>query len=70
MGITPAKIMFVVILSFEEALLWAHQYYNCYKQVLRKFVILRSIGTITVKSKETRAVIYTCRYSSGQFISL
>jgi len=31
-----------------------------------KFVILQSIGIITIKRSETRAVIYTCRYSSGQ----
>ena len=34
------------------------------KQVL---VILQSIGIIPIKSRETRSVIYTCRYSSGQF---
>jgi len=32
-----------------------------------KFVILPSIGNIAIKSSETRAVIYNCRYSSGQF---
>ena len=31
------------------------------------FVILQSIGIIAIKSRETRVVIYTCRYSSGQF---
>ena len=36
---------------------------NCKKN----FVILQSIGIIAIKSSETRAVIYTCRYSSGQF---
>ena len=32
-----------------------------------KFVILQSIGIVAIKSSETRAVIYTCRYSSRQF---
>jgi len=32
-----------------------------------KFVILQSIGIIAIKSSETRAVIYTCRYCSGHF---
>jgi len=32
-----------------------------------KFVILQ---VIRIKSKETRVVAYTCRYSSGQLISL
>ena len=27
-----------------------------------KFVILQSIGIVVTKSRETRAVIYTCRY--------
>ena len=39
---------------------------NKYKE---KFVILKSIGTTIIKSRKTRAVIYTCRYSSGQFNS-
>jgi len=30
-----------------------------------KFVILQSIGIIVIKSRETRAIIYTCRYFSG-----
>jgi len=30
-----------------------------------KFVILQAIGIIYIKSKETRVVVYTCRYSSG-----
>jgi len=32
-----------------------------------KLVILQAIGIIVIKQGETRAVIYTCRYSSGQF---
>ena len=34
-----------------------------------KFVILKSIGIIAIKSSETRSVIYTCRYSSGNFFN-
>ena len=30
-----------------------------------KIVILQSIRIIAIKSREKRAVIYTCRYSSG-----
>jgi len=30
-----------------------------------KFVILQSIWVIVIKSRETRAAIYTCRYFSG-----
>ena len=33
-----------------------------------KFVILQAIGIIELKSKETRVVAYTCRYSSGPLI--
>jgi len=29
--------------------------------------LLQSIGIITIRSSETRAVIYTCRYPGGQF---
>ena len=35
-----------------------------------KFAILQSIGIIVIKSRETTAVIYTCRYSSGQLYLL
>jgi len=30
--------------------------------------ILQSIGIVVTKSKETRVVTYTCRYSSGNLI--
>ena len=40
--------------------------YNKYKE---KFIILQSIGIIEIKSKETRVVAYTHRYSSGPLIS-
>ena len=35
-----------------------------------KFVILQLIGIMAVKSKETRAAAYTCRYSSEHSIPL
>ena len=35
---------------------------NKYK---KKLIILQSIGIILTKSKETRMITYTCRYSSG-----
>jgi len=38
---------------------------NKYKE---KFVILQSIGIIVIKSKETKVITYTCRYSSGHLI--
>ena len=31
----------------------------------KKLIILWSIGLIVIKSKETRVITYTCRYSSG-----
>ena len=40
-------------------------YSNKFKE---KFVILQDIGIIKIKSKETRVVAYTCRYSSGPLI--
>ena len=38
------------------------RYYKCKEN----FVILQSIGIIAIKSSESRAVIYNCRYSSEQ----
>ena len=35
-----------------------------------KFVILQAIGIILIKSKETRVVAYTCRFSIGQLIPI
>jgi len=35
-----------------------------------KFVILKAIGIMQIKSKETRVVVYTCRYSSASDIPL
>jgi len=40
---------------------------NKYKE---KFVILQLIRIIVIKSKETRVVTFTCRYSSGQLIPI
>ena len=34
-----------------------------------KLIVLQSIGIIVIESNETRVVTYTCRYSSGSFIS-
>ena len=74
MGVAPAKIIYVVILSFEVALVTlvsspniiivTKKVNNKYKE---KFVILKSIGIIAIKSSETRSVVYTCRHSSGYF---
>ena len=33
-------------------------------------VILLTIGIIVIKNKETRVIVYTCRYSSGQLIPI
>jgi len=33
-------------------------------------VILLVIGIIVIKSKETRVITYTCRYSSGHLIPI
>ena len=38
---------------------------NKYKE---KIVILQSIGIIVIKSKETRMITYTCKYSSWDLI--
>ena len=40
---------------------------NKYKE---KLVILQSIGITVIKSKETRMITYTCRYSSGHLIPI
>ena len=37
-----------------------------YNKCKENFEILQSIGIIAIKINETRAIIYTCRYSSGQ----
>jgi len=35
-----------------------------------KLVILQSIGVIAIKSKKTRVITYTCKYSSGHLIPI
>ena len=71
MGVAPTKIIFVVILSFEVALVTSQILKSLLKKETNKckekFVILQSIGIIAIKSSETRAVIYTC---SGHFLIL
>ena len=37
---------------------------------MEKLVILQSIGIIVIKSKETRMITYTYRYSSGHLIPI
>ena len=37
---------------------------------MEKLVTLQLIGIIVLKSKETRVVTYTCRYSSGYLIPI
>jgi len=38
------------------------------KKYKEKLVMVQSIGIIVIKSKETRVITYTCRYSSGHLI--
>jgi len=40
------------------------------KQTNEYMEILLSIGIVVIKSKETRVVTYTCRYSSGHLIPI
>jgi len=56
MGVAPVKIISVVILFFEVALVSSPNIIQ--KKCKEKFVILQSIGIIAIKSK---SVIYTCR---------
>jgi len=35
---------------------------------IKKLIILQAIGIIAIKSKETKVIIYTCRYSGGYLI--
>jgi len=55
--------------SFEVALEFT-KCYN-YKRKSKQTNVrkkLQSLDIIAIKSRETRSVIYTCRYSGGQFI--
>ena len=51
----------------QEILVTQKQLTNKYKE---KLVILQSAGIIVKKSKETRVVMYTCRYSNGNLIPI
>ena len=53
-----------VILPVNKKSTYMCSYKIAYKEI---FVILQSLGIIIIKSKETKSVIYACRYSSGQF---
>ena len=48
--------------------LWQSQKAN--KQVYGKISNSQSIGIIVIKSKETKVVTYSCRYSSGHLIAI
>ena len=51
---------------------WPGSYYfnKLSNKCKRKLVILQAIGIIEIKSKETRVVTYTYRYSSGHLIPI
>ena len=59
MGVAPAKIIFMVILSFEVALVSSPNVVIVTKKVNKykegNFVILQSIGFVAIKSCETRS---------------
>ena len=57
----------IIMLTLKRYALVRKKHSNKYKEIL---VILQSIGIIVIKSKETRVVIYTCRYSSGHLIPI
>ena len=42
--------------------------FNIAHKYKEKLLILQSIGIVVIKSKETRVIIYTCRYSNGSLI--
>ena len=58
---------FPLIIYWEEIIMVISQkkLTNKYKE---KLVILQSIGIIVLRSRETRVITYTCRYSSGSII--
>jgi len=63
---TVKKYNFIWLLGdklLPEKIQTLHDEYKCKEN----FVLLQSIGIIAIKSSKTRAVIYTYRYSSGQF---
>jgi len=61
MGVELTKIIFMVILSFEVALVSSPNIIivtlKCKQTSVGKFVILQSIRIIAIKSSETRSVI-------------
>jgi len=54
---------------FPNLLGWQNAHYSLTQKYKETYIILQSIGIIVIKSKETSAFIYTCRYSSGHFNS-
>ena len=72
MGVAPVKIRFMIILSFEVALVSSMNIIvtkKVNKQVQGKHynsTINRDYTPVAINSG-TRAVIYTCRCSSGRF---
>ena len=66
MGVAPAKIISVVIVSFEVALVSSPNiYYNCYFKKLtnkckEKIVILKSIGIIEISHLHLQIFQWTC----------
>ena len=60
--------------DFPLIIYWSHtpriNYGNLFKASKRVLVILQSIGIMVIKSKETRVITYTCRYSSGHLIPI
>ena len=56
------------ILIFNQLIIGHFNVYTIAAKLYKeKIVILHSIGIIVIKSRETRAIIHTCRYSSGHF---
>ena len=58
------EIIMVIVFSFEVV---CTDFKKANKQAQGKLIILQPIGIIVLKSKETRAVTYACRYSSGYY---
>jgi len=58
-GPTPGSNYYTIVISFLKLT----------NKCEEKLLILQAIGIIVIKSKETRVVTYTCRYSSGHLIT-
>ena len=54
----------------QETIMVISQKINQTNKYKEKLVILQSIRIIVIKSKETRLITYTCRYSSGNLIRI